>query len=151
MDEPTTTAVAEPLVDLSFLDKLRHNRLSEAEARQFASQSPEFITFTLLALQQRLAASLQSTGPNTPSAAIPPFAKPNAKPDLKKKSKKKRGGQPGHPGRTREPLLKPDRTRVQPRIRIRSHGRAAAYLNKAMQRSGGGDVSGTAESTSAAR
>lgn len=111
MDESQSTAVTEPPVDNSLLEKLLHNRLSESEARQFVSESPEYIVFTLLALQQRLAASLQSTGPNTPSAVIPPFAKPNARPDAKKKSKKNRGGQPGHSGRTRQPLVTPDRTR----------------------------------------
>ena len=111
MDESHSTAVADPPVDTSLLDRLLHNRLSEDEARQFATTNPECIVFTLLALQQRLAGLSQSTGPNTPSSVIPPYQKPPIKPKPNHKGKKKRGGQPGHTGRTRDPLPTPDRTR----------------------------------------
>ncbi len=111
MDESQSTAFAEPPVDNSLLEKLLHNRLSESEARQFASENPECITFTLLALQQRLACSQQSTGANTPSSVIPPYEKPPVKPKPPKTGRKKRGGQPGHAGRTRDHLSTPDRTR----------------------------------------
>ncbi len=111
MDESHSTAVADPPVDTSLLDRLLHNRLSEDEARQFATTNPECIVFTLLALQQRLAGLSQSTGPNTPSSVIPPYQKPPIKPKPNQKGKKKRGGQPGHTGRTRDPLPTSDRTR----------------------------------------
>lgn len=108
MDEATATAA--PPIDSSFLDKLLRNQLTEADARGFVSGDPECLVFTLLAIQQCIANASQDVGPNTPSAAIPAFAKPSAKPK-NRKDKKKRGGQPGHAGRTREPLLEPDRTR----------------------------------------
>lgn len=81
-----------------------------SDASSFVSGGPECLVFTLLAIQQRIAHASQVIGPNTPSAAIPPFAKPPAKPK-NRKGKKKRGGQSGHTGRTREPLPEPDRTR----------------------------------------
>ncbi|TWU58513.1 hypothetical protein Poly51_12920 [Rubripirellula tenax] len=71
MDEATTTA---PTIDSSLLDKLLSNQLSEADARSFALGDPECLVFTLLAIQQRLANTSQTIGPNTPSAAISPFA-----------------------------------------------------------------------------
>lgn len=112
MDETQATAVADPRVDASLLDKLLQNRLTEDEAREFVGGDPECAIFTLLALQQRLADSQQAGGPNTPSAAVPPYAKPPADPRRNTtKTKKTRGGQPGHAGRTREPLPEPDRTR----------------------------------------
>lgn len=107
MDEPQATAVSDPPVDVSLLDKLLHNRLSEQEAREFVSGNPECMVFTLLALQQRIATSQQASGHNTPSSAIPPYAKPTRS----KHKKKKRGGQVGHAGHTRDPLPDPDRTR----------------------------------------
>ena len=107
MDQASATA-ATP-IDASLLDKLFSNQLSEAETRRFVSGDSECTVFTLLALQQRIAASAQATGPNTPSAAIPPYAKESAKSPRHKK--RKRGGQPGHVGRTRDPLPEPDRTR----------------------------------------
>jgi transposase len=101
MDGTKATAAVDSPIDATLLDKLLTNQLSEAEARSFLSGDPECVVFTLLALQQRIAGVSQSTGPNTPSSVIPPYGKPPTKPS---KSKKKRGGQPGHTGRTRPPL-----------------------------------------------
>lgn len=111
MDGAETTAVVDPPVNASLLDKLLSNKLSEAEARSFLSGDPECAVFTLLALQQRIAGSSQATGPNTPSSVIPPYDKPPIKPRPPSKGRKKRGGQPGHTGRTRPSLPEPDRTR----------------------------------------
>jgi transposase len=114
MDDPnknTPAALTTTSVDADFLDKLLNNRLSQQEALAFASSGPELIAFTMLALQQRLASISPQTGPHTPPAAIPPFAKPNSKSSAQAKGKKKRGGQPGHPGKTRDALPPPDRTR----------------------------------------
>ena len=83
MDEVSATAVTP--IDASLLDKLLRNQLSEADARRFVSGDPEWTVLTLLALQQRIAASAQATGPNTPSAAIPPSAKPTSKSEGKNK------------------------------------------------------------------
>jgi transposase len=110
MGSPVATAVADRPIDGDLLDKLFENQLGEQEVREFLGGDPECLVFTLLALQQRLAESTQSVGPNTPSAAIPPYAKPAAKPG-RRQGKKKRGGQPGHPGRTRPLLPDPDRMR----------------------------------------
>lgn len=110
MDEPnqnTPAALTTTSVDADFTDKLLNNRLSQQEALAFANSGPELIAFTMLALQQRLA----SISPHTPSSAIPPFAKPNSKSSGQSKEMKKRGGQPGHPGETRDALPSPDRTR----------------------------------------
>ena len=77
MDKTAAPAMP-PLVtpiDASLLDKLLSNQLSEADARRFVSGDPEWTVLTRLAVQQRIAASAQATGPNTPSAAIPPYAK----------------------------------------------------------------------------
>jgi transposase len=114
MDEPnknTPAALTTTSVDADFLDKLLNNRLSQQEALAFASSGAELIAFTMLALQQRLASISPQTGPHTPPSAIPPFAKPNSKSSVQAKGKKKRGGQPGHPGKTRDALPPPDRTR----------------------------------------
>lgn len=118
MDASHATAVAEPvqLADESLLEKLLHNQLTEQQARQFVLDSPECTVFTLLALQQRIANVQHTSGPNTPSSAIPPYAKDNVETKTtdsgkKGKDKKKRGGQPGHAGTSRPPLTKPDRTR----------------------------------------
>ena len=100
-----------PAANLCVIDKVLSNQLTEDEARQFGASAPEIVAFTLLALQQRLLQTQQATGPNTPSAAIPPDAKPNVKSKAAKKGDKKRGGQLGHPGTTRDPLPEPDRTR----------------------------------------
>lgn len=123
MDASEVTAVAEPpaTADQGLLQKLLHNRLTEQEARQFVREFPECTVFTLLLLQQRIAAAQQSTGPNTPSSAIPLFAKDNVDPlapetgkqrqGKKVKERNKRGGQHGHTGSTRPPLTDPDRSR----------------------------------------
>jgi transposase len=111
MDELHSTVTQSPPVDDSLLEKLLSNRLSEAEALKFASENPECIAFTLLALQQRLAGAGQTVGPNTPSSVVPPYQKPSKPIKSNAKGKKKRGGQPGHAGCTRDPLPAPDRTR----------------------------------------
>lgn len=110
MDGTDVTAVVDPPVDATLLDKLLSNQLSEADARRFASGDLECTVFTLLALQQRIAGGKPAIGPNTPSSVIPPYEKPPTKPK-NTKGKKKRGGQAGHAGRTRPPLPEPDRTR----------------------------------------
>lgn len=112
MEGRKATTEIDPPVDATLLDKLLSNRLSEAEARRFVSDDPEFIVFTLLTLQQRIAGDNQATGPNTPPAAVPPYRKPPAETEPPGgKPKNKRGGQPGHAGRTRPPLPEPDRRR----------------------------------------
>ena len=103
-------AVVDHAVDSTLLDKVMNNQLSESEAFALARSAPETIVFTMLALQQRIAGAAQATGPNTPSAAIPPYAKETTKPKSVQ-GKNKRGGQSGHAGRTRPPLPDPDRTR----------------------------------------
>lgn len=108
MDGTAVTIVLDRPIDVTVLDKVMNNQLSECEALALARLEPETIAFTMLALQQRIAGTTQSTGPNTPPATIPPYSKPPAVPP---KGKKKRGGQAGHTGRTRPPLLDPDRTR----------------------------------------
>ncbi|MEM6779579.1 MAG: IS66 family transposase zinc-finger binding domain-containing protein, partial [Planctomycetota bacterium] len=113
MDGSKATAVVDPPINASLIDKLLTNQLSEAEAREFANQDPECTAFTLLALQQRIAQPSQASGPNTPSSAIPPYEKPSARSTKPKGKKRKRGGQPGHAGRTRPQLPDPDRTREQ--------------------------------------
>lgn len=109
MSETPPISDFDHVVDSTFLDKVMNNQLSESEAFALARSAPETIVFTMLALQQRIAGSAQATGPNTPSAAIPPYAKETAKPKSVKGNK--RGGQKGHVGRTRPPLPDPDRTR----------------------------------------
>lgn len=111
MGSQATIMEADRPVDAVLLDKLLGNQLSELDAREFLSGDPECLVFTLLALQQRIAGLTQASGPHTPSAAIPPYQKPSP-PRKPTKNKKKRGGQPGHQGRTRAPLPDPDRTRT---------------------------------------
>lgn len=108
-----SAVVADFSVDASLLEKVLQNRLSAEDALRFASSAPECVAFTLLALQQRIASTQQAAGAHTPSAAVPPYAKANmAAAGAKSKSRRrKRGGQPGHAGRTREPLPEPDRVR----------------------------------------
>ena len=108
MDGTGVTIVLDRPIDVTLLDKVMNNQLSECDALALARLEPEIIAFTMLALQQRIAGTTQSTGPNTPPSTIPPFSKPAAKPS---KGKEKRGGQAGHTGRTRPPLPDPDRTR----------------------------------------
>jgi len=96
-------------IDSQFVDRFLAGDATEAETRQLVSGDPEITTFTLLAIQQRIATK-QAGGPNTPSATIPPYAKAEPKPA---KGKRKRGGQNGHPGRRRKTPPQPDRTREQ--------------------------------------
>ena len=74
---------AAPTVDGDFLASIVDGSLTEAQARAFASQSQDVIVFTLLALAQRTATAATTAGANTPSGAIPPYAKPA--PKLKQK------------------------------------------------------------------
>lgn len=97
-------------VDGDLLDKVLGNRLTEDDARRFAAAGAECIVFTMLMLQKRMAEQNQASGPHTPSGAMPCYAKPAGKQDARRK-KRPRGGQPGHPGRTRPPLPEPDRKR----------------------------------------
>jgi len=111
MDGATT--ICEPAtVDSDFVDRFLAARVTKKESLRFARQDPEVVAFTLLTIQQRIseAKNTPASGPNTPSAAVPPYEKP---PAPKSKKKRKRGGQQGHPGRRRNPPPEPDRVRNQ--------------------------------------
>lgn len=99
-----------PVIDAQFVDRFLRGEVDEAESRRLVSGDPEVAAFTLLAIQQRLAAGRQAQGPHTPSGAVPPYEKPTPQP---KKSPRKRGGQKGHPGRRRPTPPEPDRVREQ--------------------------------------
>jgi len=105
--------VAELSVDAALLEKVLQNRLSQEDALRFAGSAPECVAFTLLALQQRIASTLQTAGAHTPSSAVPPYAKENTTTvGAKSKSRRRKwGGQLGHARRTPEPLPEPDRVR----------------------------------------
>jgi len=66
-------AIKPPAANLSVIDKVLSNQLTQDEAWQFSASVPEIVAFTLLALQQRLLQAQQATGPNTPSVARPAF------------------------------------------------------------------------------
>jgi hypothetical protein len=53
MVEPKATAIADPVVDSTFLDKLLHNQLTEQEAWQFVHENPKSTVFTMLMLHAR--------------------------------------------------------------------------------------------------
>lgn len=97
-----------PAIDALFVDRFLRGEVDEAESRRLVTGDPEIAAFTLLAIQQRLAAAAQAQGPHTPSGAVPPYEKPTPRP---KKSKRKRGAQNGHPGRRRQAPPEPDRVR----------------------------------------
>ena len=96
-------------VDLEFVERLLAARVTEEESRRFASQPVEVVAFTLLVIQAKLGERQTQAGPNRPSSAIPAYEK--APPPPKPKNNRKRGGQPGHPGRSRKKAVDPDRTR----------------------------------------
>ena len=100
-----------PAVDASFVDRFLAGDASEDDARRLVGGDAEVAAFTLMEIQRRLAHQAPAAGPNTPSAAIPPYAKPV--PPAPKKGRKK-GGHKGHPGRRRKPPVEPDRTREHP-------------------------------------
>ncbi|MEM9365675.1 MAG: IS66 family transposase, partial [Planctomycetota bacterium] len=102
------TATAAPTIDDAFIDRFCLGKATEQDARRLASGDAETCTFTLLAIQQRLAGR-QAGGPNTPSGSKPPYQKPGPKP--RGKPGKKRGGQKGHPGSRRKPPIEADQTR----------------------------------------
>ena len=105
MSTPASSPVT--AADDDIVSRMLRGELTEEQAKEFARRDSECIAFTLLAVQQRLAQQ-QAHGPNTPSAAIPPYQKPAAK--EAKTPKRKRGGQKGHPGRSRK-TPEPDRKR----------------------------------------
>ena len=107
MDGPAAPTETSP-VDADFVDRFLSGKADEGQARRLIAGDPEVATFTLLEVQRRMTAAAVATGANTPSAAIPPYAKPNAQP---KKGKRRRGGQKGHPGRRRKTPPTPDRVR----------------------------------------
>lgn len=99
-----------PVIDARFVDRFLRGEVDEAASRRLVTGDPEVAAFTLLAIQQRVAAGSQARGPHTPPGTLPPYEKPVPRP---KKSRRKRGGQEGHPGRRRPAPLKPDRVRKQ--------------------------------------
>ena len=86
MSTPASSPVT--AADDDIVSRMLRGELTEEQAKEFARRDSECIAFTLLAVQQRLAQQ-QAHGPNTPSAAIPPYQKPAAK--EAKTPKRKRG------------------------------------------------------------
>lgn len=81
-------------IDREVLEAIRTGSLSESQAERFADQDRAVIIFTLLALARQVGQA--AGGAHTPSAAIPPYLKPQPS-----GQRKKRGGQPGHAGHAR--------------------------------------------------
>lgn len=81
-------------IDREVLEAIRTGSLSESQAERFADQDRAVIIFTLLALARQVGQA--AGGAHTPSAAIPPYLKPQ-----RSGKRKKRGGQPGHAGHAR--------------------------------------------------
>ena len=81
-------------IDREVLEAIRTGSLSESQAERFLDQDRAVIIFTLLALARQ--AGQATGGAHTPSAAIPPYLKPQ-----QSGKRKQRGGQPGHAGHAR--------------------------------------------------
>jgi transposase len=98
------TATATPL-DPTFVAAFRAGTLTAAQAEAALPEDRAAVVFLLLQLSATLVApSAPASTANTPSGSLPPYAKPNAKP-----RRKKRGGQHGHPGRSRPRPARIDR------------------------------------------
>lgn len=106
-------ATKDPEIAEAFVERLISGKVTKEESLRFAQQRVEIVSFTMLAIQQRLATLNAASGPNTPPATIPAYEKPSPKSGKGKKSKRKRGGQKGHAGAHRKPPPAPDRTRHQ--------------------------------------
>src|SRR3954468_1444283 len=85
--------------DTASLRAMLGPQLTAEQAMLIYQQGQEAVVFALLALAKQLAEKPAATtpDPSTPSAQIPPYAKPPAKGRAKA-----RGARPGHPG-TRRP------------------------------------------------
>lgn len=105
-----TSTLPTPVIDAAFVDRFLRGEVNERETRKLVTGDPEIAAFTILAIQQRVAAQTQATGPNTPSGSVPAYEKPSPRPS---KSKRRRGGQKGHAGSRRPAPTQPDRVREQ--------------------------------------
>lgn len=99
----TSTALT---LDATFLVAFRTGKLTKEQAEEFARRDPHEIAFLLLQLSMQVSGVASTPGANTPSGAIPPYAKPNSKPST---THGKRGAKPGHEGATRPKPPTPDR------------------------------------------
>lgn len=94
-------ASSDAVLDPAFVAAFRAGTLTESQAAAFAAQDPGLIQFQML---QRSAAIGEpgangTSGPHTPSGAVPPYRKPGRDP---RKRPKQKGGKPGHEGASRE-------------------------------------------------
>ncbi len=96
---PSTSSHA---IDTDFVDRFLEGKVSGEESLLFAQQPPEFIAFTMLAIQKRLGQLQTASGANTPPSTIPPYEKPPAGTSKRGRNKNKRGGQLKDTGDTRE-------------------------------------------------
>ncbi|MGL4552309.1 MAG: hypothetical protein ACRC33_14110 [Gemmataceae bacterium] len=84
-------------LDPTFVAAFRAGTLKAAQAEAALPEDRAAAVFLLLRLSATLAApSPPASAAHTPSDRLPPYAKPDAR-----SRRKKRGGQKGHPGRSR--------------------------------------------------
>lgn len=77
-------------VDSGFVDRFCRRQVREEESRRLVCGDPELATFTLLAIQQRIAGNDDDAGAHTPSAAVPPYAKPAARTNRARRNRARR-------------------------------------------------------------
>ena len=83
-------------IDPVFLAAFRAGTLTVEQAQAVVPDDALAVALLLLQLSAAIAGKVSTTGPHTPSGAIPPYVKPAAK-----GRKKRRGAKPGHEGKSR--------------------------------------------------
>ena len=87
----------------TIIDALLRGDVSETQAERVYELGRDAVTAFVLATAKRITEMGPAPGPHTPSASIPPYAKPSAP----TRGRKKPGARAGHKGR-RRPTPQPD-------------------------------------------